>query len=34
MWYYMKIINATNLDYKAVNEELRETNSDCIIEGD
>ena len=29
----MKIINATNLDYKAVNEELRETNSDCIIEG-
>lgn len=33
MWYYMKIINATNLDYKAVNEELRETNSDCIIEG-
>ena len=29
----MKIIDATNLDYKAVNEELRKTNSDCTIEG-
>ena len=33
MWYNMKIIDATNLDYKAVNEELRKTNSDCTIEG-
>lgn len=29
----MKIIDATNLDYKAVNEALRKTSSDCTIEG-
>ena len=29
----MQVIDATNLDYKAVNEALRETDSDCTIEG-
>lgn len=29
----MKIINAIDLDYRAVNEALRETDSDCTIEG-
>ena len=29
----MKIIDAANLDYRAVNEALRGTDSDCTIEG-
>ena len=29
----MKIIDATNLDYRAVNEALRKTSSDCTVEG-
>lgn len=29
----MKLIDAKNLDYKTLNEELRQTNEDCIIEG-
>ena len=29
----MKLIDAKNLDYKTLNEELRQTNDDCIIEG-
>ena len=29
----MKIINAANLDYRALNETLRKTGDDCTIEG-
>ena len=29
----MKLIDAKNLDYKTLNEELRRTDSDCTIEG-
>ena len=29
----MKLIDAKNLDYRILNEELRQTNDDCIIEG-
>ena len=29
----MKIIDAANLDYKAVNEALRRTDGDCMIKG-
>ena len=29
----MQVINATNLDYRALNEALRRTDSDCTIEG-
>lgn len=29
----MKVIDATDLDYKALNEEIRHTEDDCIIEG-
>ena len=29
----MKLIDAKNLDYKTLNEELRQTNDDCTIEG-
>ena len=29
----MNIINAANLDYRAVNEALRKADRDCIIEG-
>lgn len=29
----MKVINAENLDYKAINEALRQTEGECIIEG-
>ena len=33
VWYNMKIIDAANLDYKAVNEALRRTDGDCMIKG-
>ena len=29
----MKIIDATDLDYKTLNERLRQTNEDCVIDG-
>lgn len=29
----MQVIDATNLDYKAVNEALRETDRDCTLLG-
>lgn len=29
----MKLIDVTDLDYKALNEKLRETDEDCTIEG-
>ena len=33
VWYNMQIVNAANLDYKALNEALRKAGGDCIIEG-
>ncbi len=33
VWYNMQIIDAANLDYKALNEALRKAGGDCIIEG-
>lgn len=33
VWYNMQVIHVANLDYRAVNEALHRTDSDCTLEG-